>query len=157
MNKHVELVDRYLAGPEQLRKVLAGMTAEQLDATPIAGKWSTRQVVCHIADFEIVYADRMKRVVAEETPTFFGGDPDLFASRLAYNRRSVEDELELIESIRRHVTCILRSLTDEDFERIGNHSEDGPMTMETLLQRITDHIPHHIRFIEEKRQALQTV
>jgi len=25
------------------------------------------------------------------------------------------------------------------------------LTLETLLQRITGHIPHHVRFIEEKR------
>ena len=42
------------------------------------------EVVCHISDFELVYADRMKRVVAEDRPTMFGGDPDLFASKLAY-------------------------------------------------------------------------
>ena len=31
---------------------------------------------------------------------------------------------------------------------------DGPLTLETLLRRITGHIPHHIRFILEKRQLL---
>jgi hypothetical protein len=32
--------------------------------------------------------------------------------------------------------------------------EDGQLTLPDLLQRITDHIPHHVRSIEEKRQAL---
>jgi hypothetical protein len=49
---------------------------------------------------------------------------------------------------------ILRSLTEKDFQRIGHHSEDGPLTLETLLQRITEHIPHHVRFIKEKRELL---
>ncbi|MCA9266167.1 MAG: hypothetical protein KDA60_20045, partial [Planctomycetales bacterium] len=62
--------------------------------------------------------------------------------------------LQLIEVVRRQVACILRSLDVDDFQRIGKHSEDGPITLQTLLQRITDHIPHHVRFIEEKRQAL---
>jgi hypothetical protein len=34
------------------------------------------------------------------------------------------------------------------------HSADGPVTLLTLLDRITRHIPHHIRTIEEKRAAL---
>jgi uncharacterized damage-inducible protein DinB len=63
--------------------VVAGLSDEQLDAVPIPGKWSIRLVVCHIADFELVYADRMKRVIAETQPTFFGGDPDTFAAGLA--------------------------------------------------------------------------
>ena len=57
------------------------MTGEQIDATPIPGTWTTRQVICHIADFEPVYADRMKRALAEDQPTVFGGDPDAFAAR----------------------------------------------------------------------------
>ena len=28
------------------------------------------------------------------------------------------------------------------------------MTLRTLLERITGHIPHHIQFIAEKRQAM---
>lgn len=148
------LIDEYLAGPQQLRQAISGLTAEQLDATPVPGKWSTRQVVCHIADFEPVYADRMKRVIAEDEPTFFGGDPDVFAARLAYAQRDVEEELQLIEAVRRHVARILRTLPPADFERRGNHSVDGPITLATLLERITNHIPHHIRFIEEKRRAL---
>ena len=59
---YAQLIDDYLAGPQMLRAAVAGMTAEQLDARPIPGKWSTRQVLCHIADSEPVYLDRMKRV-----------------------------------------------------------------------------------------------
>jgi hypothetical protein len=33
-------------------------------------------------------------------------------------------------------------------------SEGWALTLEILLQRITAHIPHHVRFIEEKRRAL---
>ena len=73
------------------------------------GKWSTREVVCHIADFEPIYADRMKRVIAEEHPTFFGGDPDIFAAGLAYGKRGVTDELVLVAAVRRNMAVILRT------------------------------------------------
>ena len=53
---------------------------EQLVARPIPGKWSTLEVICHLADFEIVYTDRIKRVIAENEPTMFAGDPDQFAA-----------------------------------------------------------------------------
>jgi quinol monooxygenase YgiN/uncharacterized damage-inducible protein DinB len=148
------LIDAYLAGPAQLRSAVAGMTPEQLAAAPVPGKWSTKQVVCHIADFEPVYADRMKRVIAEDQPPLRGGDPDVFAAKLAYDARDVEEELQLIESVRRHTARVLRTLPEEDFERTGIHSTDGPLTLRTLLERITNHIPHHAKFIAEKRAAL---
>ena len=151
---HAQLIAEYLAGPQKLRVALTGMTAEQIDATPIPGKWSTKQVICHIADFEPVYADRMKRVIAENEPMMMSGDPDLFAARLAYDQRDVEVELDFIEATRKHMEAILRSLVPSDFQRQGNHSEDGLITLEILLTRITNHVPHHLKFIEEKRAAL---
>jgi hypothetical protein len=56
--------------------------------------------------------------------------------------------------MRRHMARILRTLPASAFQRTANHSVDGPITVETLLRRITGHIPHHIKFIEEKRRAL---
>ncbi len=154
MMHHQELIDQYVAGTELIQRAVQGMGEEQLDAKPIAGKWSTRQVVCHLADFEPIYADRMKRVIAEDCPSFFGGDPDTFAAHLAYDRRSIDAELNLLTAIRQHVATILRELKAEDFQRIGNHAEAGRMTLEDLLRNIGNHVPHHIRFIEEKRKAL---
>ena len=148
------LLEDYVTGPQKLRQAVAGMTAAQWDARPVAGKWSTREVVCHLADCEPVYADRMKRVIAEDRPTIFALDPDAFAARLAYAERDMDEELTLIEATRRHMVRILRTLPADAFQRTAVHSVDGPITLETLLQRITRHLPHHIRFIEEKRAAL---
>ena len=149
-----QLISEYLAGPRLLRDAVAGMSDAQLDARPIAGKWTTRQVVCHLADFEPIYADRMKRVIAEDRPTFFGGDPDLFAAGLAYEKRHVADELDLIDAVRRSMGAILQQLSPEAFQREGVHSEAGPLPLAELLRRITNHVPHHIATIQEKRAAL---
>jgi len=148
------LIANYLDGPKVLRKAVAGMSSEQLAARPIPGKWSTLEVICHLADFEIVGADRIKRVIAENEPTLLGGDEKLFAARLAYDKRNSEEELLLIETIRKQVARILGSLKADDFQRRGIHSEVGPLTLEAFVQRNTVHIPHHVRFIEEKRKAM---
>src|SRR5437763_658750 len=61
-----QLIEQYLDGPKQLRAAVAGMSREQVTARPIAGKWSTLEVVAHLTDFDPIYADRMKRVLAED-------------------------------------------------------------------------------------------
>jgi uncharacterized damage-inducible protein DinB len=149
-----DLIAKYECGAKELRQAIAGMSREQLAVAPVEGKWSTQQVVCHLADFEPIYADRMKRVIAENEPALPGGDQGLFAAKLAYDKRDVEEELRIIESVRAQMARILRTLKAEDFQRKGIHSEDGPMTLETLLVRVANHIPHHIPFIYEKRRAL---
>ncbi len=151
---YTQLIDDYLAGPQKLRAAVAGMTAEQLDARPFPGKWSSKQVICHIADFEPVYVDRMKRVIAEDQPTLLAGSPDEFVARLAYDQRDLDEEFALIEVVRSQMARILRSLSPEDFQRTGIHSVRGPVALENLLNQITDHIPHHVKFIDEKRAAL---
>ena len=151
---HETLIAEYLAGPAALRQAIQGMTPAQLNAAPIPDKWSTRQVICHIADFEPVYADRIKRVIAEDEPLLMSGDPDQFAAKLAYDQRDLEIELQLIDVVRRHLAGILRTLPAETFQRAGKHSRDGLLTIETLLTRITEHIPHHVKTIAQKRAAL---
>jgi hypothetical protein len=149
-----QLIDAYLAGPQTLRQAIAGMSPEQLRTRPVPGKWSTLEVVCHIADFEPVLADRMKRVIAEERPTLIGADEKLYAARLAYHDRDPQEELEIIERTRRQLARILRTLPQEALGRVGVHNERGPRTLEQLLTQATAHIPHHVPFIHEKRKAL---
>src|SRR5215471_7950711 len=151
---HDTLIEEYLAGPGLLRRAVAEMTRDQLLARPVPGKWSTQEVVCHLADYEPIYADRMKWVIALKEPELLQGDPGLFAARLAYDQRDEEEELALIEITRKQMARILRALIPEDFQRTGGHSRDGALTLEVVLQRITAHIPHHVRFVEEKRRVI---
>jgi uncharacterized damage-inducible protein DinB len=149
-----QLITDYEHGAQLLSQAIAGMTTEQLKARPVPGKWTTLELICHIADFEPVYADRMKRVIAEENPPLMSGDPDLFLKGLAYHDRDAQEEIALIDVVRKQMARILRTLPDSAFTRVGTHSRDGALSLETLLKRITGHIPHHAKFIAEKRAAL---
>ena len=148
------LIEAYSRGAELLRDAVRSTPDSKWDATPIDGAWSIRQVVCHLADSEIVYADRMKRVIAEDNPTLFDADPDLFVPALYCSQRPWETELNVIETVRTHMLPILQSCDIKDFQRTGVHSINGSMTLKTLLERVTAHIPHHIAFIEAKLRAL---
>src|SRR6187431_2711932 len=98
-----EMIDAYVAGVGALRTAVAGMTREQLVARPIAGKWSTLEVVCHIADFEPILAERMKRIIAlsADVPLLLSADENYFVKELKYHERDVEEELAVIDATRR--------------------------------------------------------
>ena len=149
-----QLIDTYLAGPATLRRALEGMDREQMRTRPVPGRWSTLEVVCHLADFEPILADRMKRVIAEDNPPLLGADENRFAQALAYHERDPEEELALLERTRSQMARILRALPADAWQRVGTHNERGPLTLERLVMTAANHIPHHVRFIEEKRQAL---
>src|SRR5262249_36052543 len=114
-----ETINAYLAGADTLRRAVAGMSREQLLARPVAGKWSTLEVVGHIANFEPILADRMKRVIAADRPQLLGADENEFAARLAYHDRSLDDELAIITHTRRQLAHILRRLPADAWQRAG--------------------------------------
>lgn len=149
-----ELIEAYLAGPALLRAAVAGMTPDQLRARPVAGKWSTLEVVAHIADFEPVYADRIRRVAALKKPLLLTADENEFVARLAYHERDVNEELDLIEVMRKWTARLLKALPAEAWARQGVHAEKGLVTLEQLVATIGGHIPHHLPFIAAKKAAL---
>lgn len=147
-------IDQYLDGVKQLRQAIAGMSREQLLARPIAGKWSTLEVVAHLTDFDPIMADRMKRVIAEENPLIVGADENKFAAALCYHDRDLEEELTILAATRGQLARILRKLPESALTRVGTHNERGPRTLQQLLETAINHISHHVKFIVEKRRAL---
>jgi hypothetical protein len=57
--------------------------------------WSTLEVFCHLADSEALFADRMKRVLAEERPMLPFADPDRYAAALAYQEFFIGEMMQI--------------------------------------------------------------
>ena len=148
------LIEQYVAGADTLRRAVKGMTRDQLVARPIEGKWSTLEVVAHLADFEPILAERMMRVISHERPLLLVADENLFAAALNYQARDAEEELAIVDATRRKMARILRGLPPEAANRMGVHSFKGLVSLEAVLTSAVNHIPHHVTFIEAKRKAL---
>ncbi len=152
-----KMIDAYLQSPAALRAAVSGMDHEQLWARPVEGKWSTIEVVAHLADVDTIFADWMKRIIATESPTMVGGFHTAFAENLAYQDRVLDDELTLIEATRKQLARILRTKNDSVLTRQGIINREGvdtPLTLEFVLQRMTDHVQEHIVHIHNKRKSM---
>jgi hypothetical protein len=147
-------IDEFLAGPQAVRDVVAGMSREQLVARPIAGKWSTLEVVCHLVDSDQAWCHRMKRVITEDKPLLIGYDESRFTAGLFYHDRDVANELAMLDAMRRQMAQVLRGVPEAAWSRAGIHSERGLITLEEMLQSETEHLVHHVQQIAEKRRAL---
>ena len=152
-----QLIAGYEAGSNLLRSAVAGMTRDELLARPVTGRWSTLEVVCHICDAEQFFADRLTRTLAMNRPLLLGADPDRYPEAVRYHDRDLEEELALVALTRRQVARILKLVPDEAWQRTAVHSEGGLVTLRQLVLHATRHLTHHVRFIEEKRQAIAAV
>jgi DinB family protein len=147
------VLERYRRGPEVLAVVLTGVFGEEEDFTPAPGKWSIRQIIAHLADAELVGAHRLRQVIAEDNPTLIAFDQDAWARNLGYSRRKPKQSLETFRRVRAENYELLKDLPESAFERIGTHSENGPMTLRRLLEGFAQHAESHARQMQEIRDA----
>ena len=152
--KRQNLIGAYVGAIYQLEKLVWDMTEEQVYAKPISGKWSTLELVAHLADFEPLFADRMKRVISGDAEFLIPGNEDKFSSSLFYQKRNITQELGLIRGIRLQMAGILTNIGSDDWQKTGNHTVKGVVSLEQILEGINYHIPHHLPFLAAKREAL---
>src|SRR5215469_277773 len=154
VSSHDALIASYLDSLPRLRRAVEDLSPEQLQARPVPGKWSTLEVVCHLVDSEQAWCHRMKRVIVEDRPLLIGYDENRFTAGLPYHEADLEEELALLEGMRRQMARILRGLPEAAWSRTGVHSERGLVTLEEMLRAEAEHVPHHLAHIVEKRKAL---
>jgi uncharacterized damage-inducible protein DinB len=154
MPSHQALIDELLSGLGALRRAVADLTPEQWTARPVAGRWSTLEVVCHLVDSEQAWCHRMKRVIAEDRPLLIGYDETRFTAALGYHDRDSAEELELLERQRRQMAAVLGRLPETAWSRQGVHSERGLVTLAEMVRLESEHVFHHLRHVQDKRRAL---
>ncbi len=148
MNSEIAgMISKYSDQPGDLIDAVEGLTDTQLDKNLERGKWTIRQQVNHIADCEINYVLRMKKVIAEDRPLLTVFESDKWAQSLFYDRSSVDDSIALFFTLRTSMVRVLRGLKDRDFDRFGIHTEDGKVTLLQFLERAVEHADHHTKLI----------
>jgi DinB superfamily len=147
-----ELLDRLGRGPAVVEAALRGASDAELDYMPAADQWTIRQVMAHLADAEMVGADRFRRVLAEENPTLVAFDEKAWARNLDYQRRSVAQALETFRCVRVANHELLRELPKAAFARTGAHTEMGPVSLGQLLEIYARHAEIHAAQIGRNRE-----
>jgi len=152
------LIDQYEADAEKVSMAIRGLTREDLLCHPAAdlgvGKWSIQEVIIHIADAEVAFADRIRRVFAEDEPKLMGWDENRFAERLHYEDQNAEDAARIVELTRKQLARIMRKMPDSAFDRVGIHSERGRQSVKDILGYALGHIDHHLKFVKAKREKM---
>lgn len=141
--ERTRLIADYAAGAEEVAAALELIPTDLWTARPLPGKWSAAEIVHHLADSEMTSAVRLRRLLVEDSPEIQGYDPDLFATRLDYNRRPVAPALEAFRGARAVTLSLLEAMTEEDWRREGTHSENGRYTIEGWLRIYAEHARKH--------------
>ncbi|HEV8631694.1 MAG TPA: DinB family protein [Thermoanaerobaculia bacterium] len=138
-----------------LETAVAGLDHVRQRRPEQPGKWSVVEVAAHLADSELVWGFRLRRVLAEERPRLEGYDQDRWAQRLRYRETMLPDSLALFRCLRESSLRLLRAATPADLQRVAIHAERGEETLAHMIKLYAAHDLVHLRQIARIRAAVE--
>ena len=169
---------RLVQTPRELADALEGRTDDQLSRRPDAQNWSATEIICHLRDVEELFQVRFHTILAVHEPTIFvlgasaselgasaselapwrvGGaignplDPARWAEERQYARNDPREALAAFARRRGDVLTLLRSLSAEDWQRVGVHPARGRLTLRDWVASLAGHDDNHL---DQLRRAL---
>lgn len=144
-------IDRIAAMPSALKKVVAGLSDDQLDTRYRPGGWSVRQLVHHIADSHMNAFIRVKLALTEDAPTIKPYDQDAWVRMADIDAVPPSVSVGIVDGVHARFVAVLRAMTPDDFSRTLLHPENGPMTIDRLVGIYAWHGDHHVAHIRALR------
>jgi hypothetical protein len=150
--KRTAWIRQIAEAPSALRAAVSGLTEAQLDTPYRPEGWTVRQVVHHVPDSHMNAYIRFKWTLSEDNPTIKAYDQSAWARIADTKLTPVEVSLDLLEAVHKRLVVLMESLKEEDWTRPLVHPENGPMTLDRLLQMYAWHGRHHVAHITELRK-----
>jgi hypothetical protein len=132
--------------PVRLGELLDSLGADGAQKSPAPGKWSAREILCHLADCEIVFAFRLRQTLAEPHHIIQPFDQDMWAS--SYAAYDAQSALAVFTTVRDFNVKLIDSLPAGAFSKPVSHPERGTMTFQTIVDTMGGHDLNHIGQIE---------
>jgi hypothetical protein len=143
-NSAQDLLDALRATPEVLEALLDGYT--QAQATAARGgeeEWSIVEVVCHLRDAEEQALARMRLMRDATDPVIAAYDQERWARERRYAEPSLPEALAAFNRFRAQHVTELAQLSPQEWQRSGQHEEQGTITISSHTLHIVSHDALH--------------
>lgn len=161
--KPIEITQEMLLGwindienlPKSLRKAVEGLTEEQLLMPYRPEGWTVRQTVNHVADSHANAFIRFKLTLTEHNPTIKPYEEQLWAELEDGRNAPIEWSLMMLEVMHNRWVMLLKSMTDEQFDRKFMHPETKHLNALRMITGMYSwHGKHHTAHITELRKRM---
>ncbi len=137
------MINLIAAAPDNIARVVKGMTPTQLETPYRPGGWTGAQVVHHMADSHANAYIRTRFALVEDNFTVKPYDENVWAELIDAKNADVAPSVSMLQGLHARWATLLRTLTPEQFQRPLLHPERGPMTIHNLIQLYAWHGSHH--------------
>lgn len=136
-----------LAGtPDVLDGLFGSLKADDTlwDRRPDPERFTLREIVAHLADYEAVWLERLAQTRDEEQPALRPVDKDQLALDHDYAHSDPAQSRAQLREGRIALVEFVSGLADEDWQRIGHlPAPNGPLTLETQAAFVIIHDGYH--------------
>ena len=134
------------ASPQKIQTLVSQLLKGKIDRPYQPGKWTARQVICHLADVEIVFAFRLRQALAETDHVIQPFDQDVWA--VNYEKCDPGAALNVFCTVRAWNLGLINAQGPEVMTKKLSHPERGAMTFQTLLETMAGHDLNHLQQLE---------
>jgi len=140
-----ELHEQVETFPEFIR----GIPEDMGTYTYADGKWTVKQVLCHILDTERVMAYRALRFARNDMTELAPFEQEEFVQNGRHNERSLDSIEEEFIHLRQANLILFNSFNETELERKGMAS-GRLITVKAFLYVIAGHLTHHRIILKER-------
>lgn len=137
--------------PAELEALVSQLSAEQLTGSFLEGEWSIAQNVHHVADSHMNSYIRLKLMLTEENPPLKPYDETQWAQFPDATPPDFTYTFQLLRGLHGRWATVFASLTEEQWQRTGNHLADGQVCVEDML---TNYVAHGEAHLDQIRRTL---
>src|SRR5712675_1208236 len=120
LKTHLEVAEK---SPKQIAMAVSGVPDKVLRYKPSPDKWCILEILGHLTDIEIVYAYRLRQMLADGKPVIAAIDQDLWARNLGYMDVPAPELIALYGLNRHHNLRLLRRMKTENLAKGAYHPE----------------------------------
>lgn len=139
--------------PFLLETMLRGLPSDLLQWKPAADRWSISEVLSHLNHIEPVFADRIRRMITEDSPSLLRYTQPHLTDPTFFAKGSAAEHLANLTAARREIVAFVKTAPSSAATRLGYHSELGAITVANMLHEWASHDLGHIRQIAELYRA----
>src|SRR6266849_5758979 len=152
LKNHLDAAEK---SPKQIAAAVLGLPEKRLRYKPAPDKWCILEILGHLADMEILYAYRMRQMLADKKPVLVPIDQDDWARNLGYMDESSAELVALYGLNRYHNLQLLRRPKPGDLEKSAYHPElKKDVTVAEYVEKMGGHGANHLQQIERlKKEA----
>jgi uncharacterized damage-inducible protein DinB len=148
------LLSRCATIPGRIAQVVEGRNEEKLRARPLPDDWSIVEIFAHMRAVDDIFTPRIYAILVRDAVALAAYDERRWAEVAHYERFELHTSLRLFTLRRAELVNTLRSLTLENWQRVGIHEEWGPMTLLVVLTFFIEHEEEHYAQIVAINNAL---